>query len=258
MGVTTTATRNYQVLFKLLFTKTTMATTQQVEKRNIVVVGKTGAGKSTVANNIFVSDKKFEVGKSTGSQTSEVLSIQVKHTDQTTKIQYDIKIIDTMGIFDTRITNYKVIEKIKKYFQENVSEGVSLVLFVFRKGRFTEEEKKALEFLMKNFHSEISDISALVITNCEVDNETARRTFIEDFKKNVGPIASFMSKGIYTVGFPDTTDMKPRLRAIMEEDMEDDIKQLRELAMRASQMRLGKEMFEKSFWEKIKAHCIIL
>ena len=75
---------------------------------------------------------------------------------------------------------------------------------------------------MENFHKQISDFSALVITSCENDNELARQEFLESFKSEAPCVAKFMKKGIHMVGFPDVSGMKPRVRKALEEDMEDD------------------------------------
>lgn len=233
-----------------------MAETQAVKNRNVVVLGKTGAGKSTVANKIS-GQQEFEVKNVASSVTAEVKAVRCTFSDNDNRIQYHVKTIDTMGVFDTKRKNDDVMAEIKKFFLTEAPEGVNLVLFVFRKGRFTEEEKRTFEFITKNFQEQISDFSALVITACEDSNEQARAEFLYSFRQEAGDVASFMKKGIYMVGFPDVSRLKPRVRRALEEDMEDEIQMLRRIVMDADQKCLGKEMFQLSFWEKLR-QCVIL
>lgn len=232
-----------------------MATTM-VQRRNIVVLGKTGAGKSTVANKIAGHDN-FKVKSSTESVTSKVSHTEVVLVDPKTNTQYNFKLIDTIGVFDTKKRNADIMKEIKKYFQEKVPEGVNLVLFIFRKGRYTGEEKQTFDYIIKNFRPQISDISALIITNCENEGKEGRQRIIDEFRLMAEDTAEFMGKGIYTVGFPDTRNCLPALEEAYEKVIQDDAKDLRELVMKAGEMRLGKEMFEMGFWEKL-TQCVLL
>ncbi|XP_068708026.1 GTPase IMAP family member 4-like [Montipora foliosa] len=233
-----------------------MAETQAVKNRNVVVLGKTGAGKSTVANKIS-GLQEFEVKNVAGSVTSEVKSVCCIFSDNDNRILYHLKTIDTIGVFDTKRKNDDVMAEIKKFFLTEAPEGVNLVLFVFRRGRFTEEEIRTFEFITKNFKEQISGFSAMVITACEGLNEQARAEFLYSFRQEAGDIASFMKKGIYTVGFPDVSNMTPRVRMALEEDIKDEIQMLRRIVMDADQRCLGKEMFRPGFWEKLR-QCVIL
>ena len=235
----------------------TMAEMRAVENRNVVVLGKTGAGKSTVANKISGLER-FEVKNVASSVTADVTAVSCTLDDEDARVRYNFKIIDTIGVFDTKYKNDDVMATIKKFFQTEAPEGVNLVLFVFRKGRFTEEEKNTFDFIIKNLRRQISDHSALVITSCEDLNETGRQEFLQSFiTSEAKDVANFMKKGICMVGFPDVSNMKPRVRQALEEDMQDEIKRLREIVKKADKKCLGKEMFELTFWERLK-QCVIL
>ena len=75
-----------------------MATAVSQQRRNIIVLGKTGAGKSTVANQILGTNH-FEVSTSTQSVTRRVRNGEARLTVD--GVDYNIKIIDTVGLFDT-------------------------------------------------------------------------------------------------------------------------------------------------------------
>eukprot|EP01115_Flamella_aegyptia_P013102 TRINITY_DN6814_c0_g1_i2.p1 TRINITY_DN6814_c0_g1~~TRINITY_DN6814_c0_g1_i2.p1 ORF type:complete len:241 (-),score=60.22 TRINITY_DN6814_c0_g1_i2:49-738(-) len=228
--------------------------TTVIQKRNIVL-GKTGAGKSTLANKITGSDT-FPVSSSIQSVTRKATHTEVKVNDSDRGIEYQFKVVDTVGLFDTRISNRTILNEVKTYFRDKVPEGVNLVIFVFKNGRFTREEQETFQFIIDNFKEEISDISLLVITGCDNEDEQGRANIIREFKTNsvTAPIAKFMGKGIITVGFPETKGMKESIKKILMEDMQKDVDVVREVVKKSGEMRLGKEMFYESFWEK----CTIL
>ena len=236
-----------------------MATPVQQQRRNIVVLGKTGAGKSTVANQILGSDQ-FKVSTSTQSVTRRVTDGEAKVN--VGDIDYNIKIIDTIGLFDSGpVTNKQVIQSIKSHFQKKVPESVNLVMFVFREGRFTVEEKNAFEYIITKFSKEISDISALIITNCELKSAKTREKIVAEFRGNptTKPFADFVKKGIFAVGFPNIEEIDDEeLRPIIQERIKKDKEEL-QLFVRScgDELRLSRELFTEDFWEKIQK-CQIL
>ena len=223
-------------------------------KRNVLIVGKTGAGKSTIAN-IIIGKDEFKVQHSVSSVTRKTKHAKVSIA--TEDCQYNIKIIDTVGLFDTGIkTNQATIDEIKQYFRDYIPEGISLILFVFKEGRFTPEERATFDFIIKNFDRDISDISALIVTNCDHKSERARKEYIDDIKSNdvTKSIADFVTKGIYAVGFPKLEDIDEEWRPMYEKKIDKDKKQLQDLVHGSSEMRLARELFDDSFWTR----CVIL
>jgi len=189
--------------------------------------------------------------------TSEVEACCSTFYDQSSRTRYNFKIIDTLGVFDTKHKNDDVMRKIKTFFQKDCPEGINLVLFVFRKGRFTAEERRTFDYIIGNFSDQISDFSALVLTYCEGQTEDANREFRASLQREARQIVSFMKKGIHMVGFPDVSKMKPRMKQVMEEEIKEQAEMLQKVVMKADKKCLGKEMFELTFWEKVR-QCFIL
>jgi GTPase Era involved in 16S rRNA processing len=221
------------------------------EYRNVVVVGKSGSGKSTVANRIVGSDV-FKVADSLDAATRRQTHTQVgMHFGN---VEYRMKVVDTVGLFDTgegNRGNQAIMDEFKRYFTEKFPEGINLVLFIFKKGRFTPEERDTFDFIIREFREAVSEMSALVITHCDNMGPKKRAKYIEEFrtKPTTADIANFMEKGIYAVNFPD-------LSCLDSEDEEDgmltlskrietDVQKLRELIFDSREMTLGRDMFER-------------
>ncbi|RHZ49125.1 hypothetical protein Glove_529g53 [Diversispora epigaea] len=108
------------------------------EIRNIVLIGRTGNGKSTLAN-VIGNMNRF---KESDLGVSETKNIQIEKVE-VEGITY--RLIDTIGIGDTRLSNQEVLNKIADAAYE-VKDGLSQLLFV-TSGRFTEEEIDAYDLL---------------------------------------------------------------------------------------------------------------
>ena len=229
-----------------------------VEYRGVMVVGKTGAGKSTVSNAVVRSDDRFTVSGSASSCTSECKHCDVEVTEGNTF--YKMKVMDTVGLFDTGpTTNDETIIALKKYVQEHFVDGMNLIIFVLREGRFTPEEKKSFDFIRNKFGENVSAMSALVITNCDNKDEKGRSEVVEEFKTNAltKPTAEFMKSGIYAVGFPpkkDYTSLPYSVKAYYEQSITKDQEKLWGLVKQSSKARLNKELYKSSFWDR----CTIL
>ena len=158
-------------------------------RRNVLVIGKTGAGKSTVANKI-IGENVFPTSGSVGSSTSVNTHYDKVVVDERNGREYTIRMIDTIGFEDTgsedgtKKSNEQIIESVKCYFQTITPEGLHLIIFVFRQGRFTQEEKTVFEFITETFGANIKPLSALVITHCDNQTDEAREEIISNFQKD--------------------------------------------------------------------------
>ena len=227
------------------------------EGRNVIVVGKTGCGKSSLCNMIIGrSCKEFTSATSLSSVTKEV-SHQITLFERKGDKPLLVAIFDTMGLFDTSMmSNLKIMKRVKQYANTYAPSGVNLILFVFKNGRFTPEEKEAFDFVAKRFGREISGISALVITHCDAQSEEARKALVKDFCRNEATceIANFMKQGIYTVGFPNEDDTESYILKAIDKEIEKDRKKIRDVIERSHATVLAKELYEPSWWMK----CTIL
>lgn len=223
-------------------------------KRSIIVLGKTGCGKSTLSNKIICQDGVFKVANSFQGVTSKVTNVW-EDVSIDGKV-YTINMIDTIGFRDPRskgaMTDNEIIKDLKKQLKERAPDGLNLMIFVMRNCRFTEEEHKVFKKILDNFTDMIKDISLLVITGCDGKNKTAREEIIRNFRRDplTKKFGAIMQKGIYCVGLPDVEDVSDRMKRAALEDMAEDMIPIHKVIAQAREVHLQKEIQ--------KDKCIIL
>jgi len=127
-----------------------------METRTLLLIGRTGNGKSTICN-VISGTNDFEEGEFGVSQTKDHL-----------KKEYIIDgvkyiIVDTIGIGDTKLSIQEVLYKLADACH-SIREGINQVLFVTA-GRFTEEEKLCYNILTSViFNQEIVKHTTIVRT----------------------------------------------------------------------------------------------
>lgn len=171
--------------------------------KNILLIGRTGGGKSTLGNVLINKNDNFdEVFEESAGGASKTRSVEEStfevdvSKDGSEKIKY--RIIDTPGIDNTdnvHLSKEKVLEKIKEGI-DSVKEGISQIFFLVKDGNFRGGEKEIFKLLEIILGSDIANYVTIVRTNFtnfegEKDCEEDSKLLIREIKKVSGLFSSY-------------------------------------------------------------------
>jgi GTP-binding protein EngB required for normal cell division len=177
------------------------------EERNIVLMGRSRTGKSTIAK-VMGDVFHFSGEKSLFSETKQIDFHKVT-TSTANGRHYYFNIIDVPGFFDisidikTSLTNHQVKQFINKCITQNVC-NIHMFAYVFNlHGGINEDDIKAMVYTRTHF-KDLSANMALIITNCERCTEEQREQLRNNFFKNETVVKhhlkDFFRQGIYFMG----------------------------------------------------------
>ncbi|KAJ0047412.1 hypothetical protein NL108_003865 [Boleophthalmus pectinirostris] len=131
---------------------------EQSGPMRIVLLGKTGAGKSSLANLIFGEEGKFKESASPNSETKKCYA-QTKNINGRL-----IHLIDTPGLFDTDLNNTDLSPEILKCIEESAP-GPHAFLLVLKVERYTKQEQEVVKNILGYFSQEALNYTTVVFTH---------------------------------------------------------------------------------------------
>lgn len=153
------------------------------ESRKVVLIGKSGSGKSSLANSLF-GKTVFNVNHSSDSKS------RFSEAQTRTVNGKSLTLIDTPGIFNTDRTEDEVQQEIYSCYIQS-SPGPHAFLFVLLIEKFTEQEQAIVDQVQLHFTDSVFQNATVVFTH---GDQLQEGTEIMDFVKQSKGLKALIQK----------------------------------------------------------------
>ena len=217
---------------------------------NVVLVGRTGSGKRTVANQ-FAGKNVFEAAKSSlaaSLRSATCIDASVFST-ALSGLNLNVRAIDSCGV-DEIISAYSVKKSITSFAEK--CGGLHLILFVLTLSDVAEEnglDEKHLLDVAQCLEKKMYSHCAIVVTHCDGMNEEAKKQAEKKIiMSSVGQRLGLKPERVFCVTFPLLANLSQVKRNMLKEEFEASTKLLQDFVKKCGRQQ-AVALQKESWWQ---------